>query len=392
MAITDFFKRKETRMLKSEFVKMVVGYQPAFSTYTGGVYEMDMTVAAIHSFANHCSKANPKVKGSSYKNIEKQFQVFMNDTMTTSQFLYRVATIYKCENNVYIIPIYDQYQFITGWYPVSSVQSRIQSTNGVIMLTYALGGKQYAIPYNEVIHLKSHHYRNELMGDGNSPLYSTLSLIDTQNQGIMNGIQQSNTIRFIAKLNNIFNPKDMKDERERLITDNLSNTNTGGVLLFDKKYEDIKQVESRPFIVDDKQAAYIRDNVYNYFGTNEKILQNKFTPDEWGAYYEGEVEPLLIQLSQAMTRCMFTNREISFDNFIIWEATRLQYASTDTKLNLITQLFDRGFLTHNEGLSILNLPPINNEEADKRYIRLEYGEVGKLNAVQGVEELKGEQE
>lgn len=386
--ISNLFRGSEKRMLQSDFVKMIVGYQPVFSTYSGGVYEMDMTVSAIHSFANHVSKANPKIKGSSYKSIEKQFQVYMNDTMTTSQFLYRAATIFKCENNVIIIPMYDKYHFISGWYPISTIGARTENTNGVLMLTYQLAGKSYSIPYNEVIHIRSHHYKSEIWGDGNISLYPTLSLIDTQNQGIVNGIQQSNVIRFLAKLANIIKPDDMKKERQRLIDDNLSNTNVGGVMLFDAKYAEIKQVDSKPFIVDAEQANYIRGNVYNYFGTNESILQNKFNESEWGAYYEGEIEPFLIQLSQGMTRCMFSQREISFDNFIIWEASRLQYASTDTKLNLITQLFDRGFISHNEGLSIMNLPPIDDEKANHRYIRLEYGEVDNLGRIQQVEEEK----
>lgn len=377
MALRDLFKTKEARMLQSELVKMVVGYSPVFSTYSGGVYEMDLTVSAIDSFARHVSKANPKIKGTSYKNLEKQFQVYMNDTMTTSQFLYRAATIYKCENNVYIIPMYDQYRLVVGWYPVSTIGSQITNINGKLMLKYWMSGKQYAIPYNEVIHLKSHHYQNELVGNGNQPLYSTLQLLDTQNQGIINGVKQSATIRFLAKLTNVLKPSDIKAERDRLVADNLDSTNNGGVLLFDNKYADIKQVDSKPFIVDAEQSNYIRGNVYNYFGTNENILQNKFNEQQWGAYYEGEIEPFLIQLSQGMSRAMFTNRELSFGNMMIWESSRLQYADTGTKLNLITQLFDRGFLTHNQGLEILNLPP--REDGDQYYIRKEYAEVDRLD-------------
>lgn len=385
MALRDLFKTKETRMLQSDLVKMVVGYSPVFSSYSGGVYEMDLTVSAIDSFARHVSKANPKIKGTSYKNVEKQFQVYMNETMTTSQFLYRAATIYKCENNVYIIPVYDQYRLISGWYPVSTIGSQVSNVNGTMMLKYWISGKQYAIPYNEVIHLKSHHYLNELVGDGNQPLYSTLQLLDTQNQGIINGVKQSATIRFIAKLTNVLKPSDIKAERDRLVADNLDSTNNGGVLLFDNKYQDIKQVDSKPFIVDADQANYIRGNVYNYFGTNENILQNKFNEQQWGAYYEGEIEPFLIQLSQGMTRCMFTNRELSFGNMIIWESSRLQYADTATKLNLITQLFDRGFLTHNQGLEIMNLPPQDN--GDKYYIRKEYADIEGLDGKVEVEEI-----
>lgn len=376
MALIDLFRKQEKRMLQSELVKMVVGYSPVFSTYSGGVYEMDMTVSAIDSFARHVSKANPKIKGTSYKTLEKQFQVYMNETMTTSQFLYRSATIYKCENNVYIIPIYDQYKLISGWYPVSTIGSSIVNVNGVLMLKYVISAKTYAIPYNEVIHLKSHHYQNELVGNGNQALYSTMQLLDTQNQGIINGVKQSATIRFLAKLTNVLKPSDIKAERDRLVADNLNSDNNGGVLLFDNKYADIKQVDSKPFIVDAEQSNFIRTNVYNYFGTNENILQNNFNEQQWGAYYEGEIEPFLIQLSQGMSRCMYTNRELSVGNMIIWESSRLQYADTSTKLNLITQLFDRGFLTHNQGLEIMNLPP--QDDGDKYYIRREYAEVADL--------------
>jgi hypothetical protein len=375
--IRDFLRGSEKRMLQREITKMVVGYSPIFSSYTGGVYEMDLTVAAIDSFARHVSKANPKIRGNSYKNIEKQFQVYMNETMTTSQFLYRTATIYKCENNVFIIPIYDQYNFISGWYPASTIGAKFEHINGVMMLRYRINLKDYAIPYSEVVHLKSHHYRHELIGNDNRVLIPTMELLDTQNQGIINGVKQSATIRFLAKLTNILKPSDIKAERERLVADNLNSDNNGGVLLFDSKYSDIKQVDSKPFIVDAEQSAHIRSNVYNYFGTNEKILQNSYTESQWGAYYEGEIEPFLIQLSQAMSRAMFTDRELSFGNMIMWESSRLQYADTGTKLNLITQLFDRGFLTHNQGLEIMNLPP--RDDGDQYFIRREYAEIHQLD-------------
>ena len=376
-------------MLQSELVKMVVGYSPVFSSYTGGVYEMDQTVSAISSFANHASKANPKIIGSAFKSKEKQFQVYMNDTMTTSQFLYRTATIYKCENNVFIVPIYDDYRLITGFYPVSSIGSQIVNINGVLMLKYTMNNVSYSIPYSEVVHLKSHHYKNELFGNSNHAIDATLQLLDAQNQGIINGITQSATIRFLAKLSNTLKPEDVTKERKRFIEENLSSENTGGVMMFDQKYTDVKQVDSKPFIVDAEQSKVVRDNVYNYFGTNEQIIQNKFNEQEWGAYYEGEIEPFLIQLSQAMTRVMFTNREIANNNMIIWESSRLQYADTATKLNLITQLFDRGFLTHNQGLLIMNLP--SQEDGDKYFIRREYAEIQDLQEpIQQIEKVEND--
>lgn len=121
------------------------------------------------------------------------------------------------------------------------------------------------------------------------------------------------------------------------------------------------------------------ENVYQYFGTNAKILQNAFNEDEWNAYYEGKVEPWAIQASLVLTNMTFSEQARARGNEIILTANRLQYASNTTKLNIVTQLFDRGFLTHNEGLEIFNMPPV--EGGDKHYIRREYTEVDKLDSV-----------
>ncbi|WP_219710395.1 phage portal protein, partial [Clostridioides difficile] len=94
--------------------------------------------------------------------------------------------------------------------------------------------------------------------------------------------------------------------------------------------------------------------LYSFFNTNEKIIQSKYTEDEWRAYYESEIEPVGLQLSNQYTEKLFTKKERSFGNKIIFEASNLQYASMSTKLNLV-QMVDRGSLTPNEWRKIMNL-------------------------------------
>ena len=149
--------------------------------------------------------------------------------------------------------------------------------------------------------------------------------------------------------------------------------------MFDSKYADVKQIESAAMVVNPKQQELIRASVFEYFGTNEKILTNTYNEDEWNAYYEGFIEPFAIQLSLVLTAMTFTSEEIAAGASIIATANRLQYASNQTKLNVVTQLFDRGFLTHNQGLEIFNMSPV--EDGDKHYIRKEYTEVSNLDAV-----------
>jgi len=151
------------------------------------------------------------------------------------------------------------------------------------------------------------------------------------------------------------------------------------MLIYDAKYDNVTQIKSEPFIIDDKQMGYIKNNVYSYFGVNEDILQNKFNEDVWNAFYEGEIEPFAIQLSLAMTNMLYTNKEKAFGNSIHFSANRLQYASNKTKLDVSVQLFDRGIFGTDDIAEIWNMPKSGE---NKKYIRLEYAEVDKLNKVQ----------
>lgn len=190
-------------------------------------------------------------------------------------------------------------------------------------------------------------------------------------------IRNGATISFMGQIANVLREDDLDKERERFSKQNLTNNSTG-MLLFDSKYKEVKQIEHNPYVIDEKQMQQIKENVYSHFGINEKILQNSFNSQEWASYYEGKIEPFAIKASLVHTNLTFTDREQAHDNMIMLTANRLQYLSNDEKLRTVTQLFDRGFLTHNQGREIYNMAPI--EGGDKYYIRKEYSETVKLDS------------
>lgn len=204
-----------------------------------------------------------------------------------------------------------------------------------------------------------------------------MKLLDMQNQGIREGIKNNSSFRFTAQYANYLNSKDLKTEREKFSKENFSGS-SGGMLLFPNTYTNIKQVDSQPRVVDTQQMKAIQDRVYTYFGTNDEILQNKAVGDQWSAYYEGKIEPFAIQLSQAMTAMTYSNLQISRSNAIMWSSNRLQYMTNAEKSAMIQTLFDRGLLSTNMGMDILNLPHVEN--GDKFYIRRDYVELGALPA------------
>lgn len=340
---------------------------------------MDLTRAAVHSFATFCGKLKPEMSGSAKNYLEKTLQFKPNFFMDTTKFLYRLATIYEVDNTAFIVPVEDQLGRLIGYYPILPQRCEIVEAGGVIYLRYQFANGEYAaIEFEKVGVMAQYLYHDDLFGEDNRPLKPTMQLLHTQNEGIINAVKNSANIRFLAKVANMLKPEDIKKERERFTTDNLSEDNKSGMIIYDGKFSELKQVDSKPYTVNALQMQQINENVFIHFGTNMDILTNKYDENTWNAYYEGKIEPFAIQLSIVMSNMTYTPTEINRGNMITWTANRLQYASNSTKLQVSTQLFDRALLNRNGVMDIWNMAHV--EGGEKYYIRKEYTEVSQLNA------------
>ena len=159
------------------------------------------------------------------------------------------------------------------------------------------------------------------------------------------------------------------------------------MLLFPNTYEDIKQIDVKSYAVPAEESKFIKENVYDYFGTNEDVVQNKSYGDAFSAFYEGAVEPFAIQLSEVLTRMVFSQREEGYGSEIIFTSNRVQYMTNSDKLAVSKDLVDRGVLSINEAREIWQLEPI--EGGDIHILRGEY-----YNSTTGdrVEEIKNDEE
>ena len=371
------FKRPKADLRADGYFRMLNGYTPVFTNAPESLYEMELTRAAIHSFASFCSKLKPEISGSARKSLERTIQFRPNPFMDTAKFLYRVATILSVNNTAFIVPVEDDFGNLCGYYPVLPQRCEVVDYRGQPYLRYTFAaGKKAAIELERVGILTQFQYKDDFFGENNAAFRPTMELINAQNQGIINGVKNSATIRFLAKINNMIKPEDITKERERFTADNLSADNQSGMVIYDNKFSEVKPIESKAFIVNAAQMKQIEENVFDYFGTNAHILQNDYTEDQWGAYYEGKIEPFALQLSLVLSNMTFSERELSFGNSITFTANRLQYASNKTKLEISTQLFDRGLLNRNGVMDIWNMAHV--EGGEKYYIRKEYAEVSEL--------------
>lgn len=383
-AFKKLFDKIKVNKLMGNFFTMLDGYSPVFTTYDGGVYEMELTRACIHTFANHCSKLQPKVSGADGRGIQALLDGKPNPFMTSAQFLYKAATIYETQNTCFIIPILDRFDRIIGYYPVLPSMTELREQNGEPFCVYTFGnGERAAIELSRVGVVSKFLYRNDFFGEDNSALEPTMQLLSTQNQGIAEGIKNSASYRFMATVSNFTKGKDLVQERKNWVEQNMG-PEAGGLALFPNTYANVQQIQSAANPVDTDQLKIIQDRVYTYFGTNEDVLLNKAVGDAWSAYYEGKIEPFALQLSQAMTTMTYSQNERTRQNAIVWCANRLQYMTNSDKLEVSSQMFDRGILSTNDVMDIWNLPHV--EDGDKRYIRKEYTEISQLDQVTQLQE------
>ena len=380
MGVFDLiFKRPRAVEQVNGYFKMLEGYTPIFSSYDGGVYEMELTRACIHTFATHCSKLLPTVNGPDARGLQGLLDSRPNPLMTSAQFVYKVATIYEAQNTCFIVPILDKLDKLVGFYPVNPTMTEVIDVKGEPWLRYTFpSGEKAAVELSRCGVVSKYLYKSDIKGETNAALLPTLQLLNVQNQGIEEGIKNSASFRFMATMTQMLKDSDLKKERKRFVDDNMG-PDAGGVIVFPYNYGNVQQIQSQAKIVDPEQMQIIQTRVLNYFGCNEEVLQNKTVGDAWSAYYEGKIEPFAIQLSQAMTCMTYTQNERTRGNAIVWTANRLQYMTNVDKLQVSSQMFDRGILSTNDVMDIWNLPHV--PDGDKRYIRKEYTEISQLDQV-----------
>ena len=350
----------------------LTAYQPVFTSWGGAIYESEIVRAAIDARARHISKLKIETVGSANTSLQSKLRQGPNQWQTWSQFLYRASTILDVTNNCFLVPVFDERMIITGLFPVLPSMCTLVEYDGEIWIRYQFSNGQVgAVEFRKCAVLTKHQYRDDFFGSSNAPLHDTMQLIHIQNQGIEEAVKNTSTFRFMAQLSNFAKPDDLAKERERFTAENLSTeSKSGGFLLFPNTYKDVKQIDVKPYTVDADQMEQIRQNVYNYFGVNEDVLQNKAYGDAWSAFYEGAVEPFAIQFSEAVTKALFSERERAQGSELMATSNRLQYMSNADKLNVSSQLLDRGIFSINDVRDIWNLPHV--EGGDERIIRGEY--------------------
>ncbi|MFH4877363.1 phage portal protein [Staphylococcus cohnii] len=366
------YKEQQTK----NFEMLSGGFQ-SLSSFTGQAYDNDIYRSAVDAIARHVAKLSGKhvvdntSEQNNYSKLNRILQQRPNPYMSGYDFLYKIATQYYLYNNAFILVQKDNRGNLSGLYPLTpnSVEFVVDGAGEVYIKCLFKEGKIVHFHISEVAILRRHFNSNELLGDDNSAIMSALELAHNQNEGMSSAIKNSASIRGILKYNQILSTSKLNEAKEEFMNNYFTMANNGGVIPIDQSM-DYQPLNVSDVQIDTSQIETVKRKIYDYLGINEDIVNGNYNEDQWQSFFESIVEPFAIQISSELTEKIFTEREKAFANRIIFESSKLQYASNKSKTNVIRELLPLGVLTINQALDLLNLP--NVEDGDERIQSLNY--------------------
>lgn len=366
-----FGKKTDTHQGNSLW-SLLNGYSPVYTTWDGQLYENFLVRSAIDARARHIQKLSPEIIGTAQSQLKTQIKNFPNAWTTWSQFLYRLSTILDISNTAFIVPVLDNFDNVTGLSLVNPNHYELVNVDGEPWIRFSFSNGQHAaIELTRVGIMTKFQKDSDYFGSDNDALNSTMELLNIQDQAIEASAENVTAYTFYARVSNFTSDQDMEKQRKKFSERNLKKGN-GGLLLFPNTYSDITQIKPTAFSVDAEQRKAINENVFNYFGVNQDIIQNSAIGDKLEAFFNGAIEPFAIQLSEVITKMLFTPKEIAYGNHFSVTANRLQYMTVSEKVSFSTMAQQMGLLTINEFRELFNYEPLADDIGNQIPVRGEY--------------------
>lgn len=353
--------------------RLLSSYDSSFTPFNGRAWDIGTVRSAVDAWARNAAKIQPRHirraggrRETVHDGLERILQTRPNPYMTAYAFYYRVAAQFVVYNNAFILPVFDGGK-LTAIYPINASRvDLVEDMGGMYArLTFATGNV-YTVPYEHLVHLRRHYLDNDIFGDDNRPLLPALETADAFNQSMSKFAKLVSVIRGVLEAMTVTKQEDLKARRDEFVRDNFSmEANGSGVIITDSKhkYTPIQQKETP---IPTGQLEFVRREIYDYFGMNEAIVQNKATPEEMDAFYRGQLVPFYMQLAQGLTNAIFTEREQSFGNEVLCEMDRIQFETLDKRVEAAQFLTNIGALELDQVLEVFGFPPIGGEEGKRR--------------------------
>ena len=388
MGILDIFRRgpKDKKQ-----VMTLNGWSAFYTQFGTDIYGSDVVQQAVKCIVDELKKLRPthivKKGADPAPAKDKSLQKILdnpNPIMTTSEFIEKISWLLLLNYNAFIIPTYytwtdqdgNEQRRYTALYPIQPLTvDFVEDAAGRLYVTFIFAsGYKTTIDYRDVIHLKYNFSVSEYMGGGHdgqpdhAAILKTLELNHDLLQGVAKGMKASYAVNGIVKYNTVTDDGQMARNLEAF-QKRLEN-NESGILPIDMKTE-YTPIEHKGDLVDESTLKFIDEKILRNWGVPLPILTGDYNKDQYEAFYQKTLEPLILSYSQAFSKKLFTEREKAFGNKIEFYPKDLIFLSIQQTLEAINALAPTGAMFENEKRVALGLRPLPELEG-KRYMSLNW--------------------
>lgn len=384
-----------------KFAPTLDGFLPIFSQFGTNIYASDVVQQALKCIVDEMKKLNPthiRMKGNDPAPVRGNLQDVLdnpNRLMTTSEMLEKTVWLLLMNYNAFIVPTYYTWvdektgaerRYYDGLYPINPTQvDFIEDASGRLFVHFLFwNGYDTTIAYDDLIHIKYNYSVNQYMGGNqfgqpdHTALLDTLELNDTLLKGVARAMKASYAVNGVVKYNTLLD--DGKTEAALKELENKLKNNESGFLPLDLK-ADFTPLPHTSAIVDEATLKFIDGKILRNWGVPLSILTGDYTKEQYEAFYQKTLEPLIVAISQAFTKKMFTPRERAFGNRIELYPKELIFMTVSQTLEMINALSPTGGLFENEKRVALGLRPLPELEG-KRYMSLNWIDAAQANQYQ----------
>ena len=381
MGLFDFLKKNEDKK-GLQHAPTMTGWQPTFTSFGENVYASDLVVQSIRCKANEFKKLDPRhirtTDGKQQTITDSSIAAMLkrpNPYMTQADFLEKIVILREIAKNAFIYPAFYMTKggekHFTGLYPLKPRQADyLQDKNGKLFIHFYFdNGYETTLPADSVIHWRKDYGLNDYFGgnafggNDNAGLLDMLDRYDKITQGIAKALEISCTVSGMLHYNSYLGDEEMT-AKERAFAERVAK-NDNGIVVTDQKLEytnfprDIK-------LVDAETIKFVHDTILRANGTSLAILNGDYTKQQKEAYYEHALEADIKQLGQAMSKCLFSDREAAFGNEIVLYPNAITFMSMENKLTALQHGLPAGIFTKNEARELLGYPPVEGGDVMPR--------------------------
>lgn len=385
----------------SRFAPTFDGFTPIYSQFGTDIYASDVVQQALKCIVDEMKKLNPvhvRFTETDPVPVKSTVQDVLNNPnqlMTASEFIEKTVWLLLMNFNAFIIPTYYTWidpktgaerRYYESLYPINPTQvDFIEDASGRLFVKFWFwNGETTTIPYDDVIHIKYNYSLSEYMGGNRfgqpdqQALLSTLKLNSTLLNGIAKAMNSSYAVNGIVKYNTLLDDGKVEANVKELER-KLQNSESGFLPL------DLK-AEFTPFprniqLVDEATLKFVDEKILRTWGIPLSILTGDYTKEQYEAFYQKTLEPLITAISQAFTKKMFTSREKAFGNAIKFYPKELVFMTIQQKIELVNLLAPTGGIFENEKRTMFGLIPLPELEG-KRYMSLNWVDADMANDYQ----------